>query len=87
MGGTQEDQERARRQRQLEEEEESRRNRTPPPTLPEMETIGEGVRMDYGLLDGRNAGEKAKSVEEDEIAARRRPSGWFGGAGMFEGIR
>ena len=84
MGGTQED---TARERQQEEEEELRRNRTPPPMLPEIETIGDGVRMDYGLLDGRSGGENVAPAEEDKIAARKRPSGWFGGAGMFEGIR
>ena len=81
MGGTTEE-EAPRR-----EEEEERRNRTPPPTLPEMETIGEGVRMDYGQGNTEKESVGQKEGQEEEIRQRKRPSGWFGGAGMFEGIR
>ena len=70
------------RQRMLEEE--KRRNRTPPPTLPEIESIGEGVRMDYGSAATDPAEES--HAPENKLKSKKRPSGWFGGAGMFEGI-
>ena len=97
MGGTQED------------EEHRRRKGTPPPMLPEMENIGEGVRMEDGSGETEERGEIAGGMGtgtggtqgavngsgkggqgqtgREKVRARKRPSGWFGGAGIFEGIR